>query len=276
MINLLKADFFRVLKTKIVYISLIIAVVLPLFVDGVFALTEKATASMMEASLGPGEEATSLMMGETILGYTFSPLMSFSFVFAIFPVIVILNDFVNGTIRNKVIHGYNRHQIFAAHFIVCLVYSFILTALSAATNAICAAAFFGLTPVTAEMLPVYVLYYVIGFLGTLLTASIGCGLALSLLNAGGIILTVVSVLVLSYLGTIINLILVFQNVSHTEYFLSFFPTYFINQLSSVNIPLQSTEGLDPVLVVEAVAGILILSAAFYVLGTFVFNKRDFK
>ena len=32
MINLLKADFFRVFRTKIVYISLIIAIVLPLLI----------------------------------------------------------------------------------------------------------------------------------------------------------------------------------------------------------------------------------------------------
>ena len=276
MINLLKADFFRVLKTKIVYISLIIAVVLPFFVDGVFALTEKATMSMMEASLGPGEEAPSLMMGETILGYTFSPLMSFSFVFAIFPVIVILNDFVNGTIRNKVIHGYNRHQIFAAHFIISLIYSFVLTTLTATTNAICAATFLGLSPVDAEMIPIYFLYYVIGLLGTLLTASIGCGLALSLLNAGAIILTVVLTLFFSYLGSLLELLLRWQQVSHPEYYLCFLPTYFPSLISSVNMTMQTTQGIEPYMIIESIVGILILSGGFYALGTFVFNKRDFK
>ena len=271
--NLLKADFYRILRTKIVYISMIIAVGLPLFIAGILALTEAALVSGVNDPTAPSLGSS---MGDTLISYTFNPVFSFSFVFAIFPVIVIMMDFGNGTIRNKVIHGYTRHQIFAAHFIATLIYSFILTALSAATNAICAVAFFGVKPISAEMVPIYVLYYVIGFLGTLLTASIGCGLALSLLNAGAIILTVVSHLFLSYLGTILDMIFTWQKVPNTKYILSFLPTYFTSTLSGVNMAYQTTEGAELVLIIEAIAGILILSGAFYALGTFVFNKRDFK
>ena len=271
MLNLLKTDFFRVLRTKIVYISMIVAVALPLFIAGVLALTEAATISLdpEATSFGPA-------VGDTLITNTFSPILSFSFVFAIFPVIVIMMDFGNGTVRNKVIHGYTRHQIFAAHFIITLAYAFVLTTLYAATNAICAAAFFGLSPLDAEMVSIYILYYVIGFLGTLLTASIGCGLALSLLNAGAIILTVILTLFFSYLGNIIELILRWQQVSNPERILCFFPTYLPSLLSSVNMALQTTQGIEPYMIIEAVAGILILSGGFYALGTFVFNVRDFK
>ena len=272
MLNLLKADLFRVLKTKIVYISMIVAVALPLFIAGVLALTEAATVAMVE----PGAQPVSSGMGDTLIANTFSPIFSFSFVFAIFPVIVIMMDFGNGTIRNKVIHGYTRHQIFAAHFIVSLVYSFILTALSAVTNGVCAVAFFGVSPVTAEMIPIYILYYVIGFMTSILTAAIGCGLALSLLNAGAIILTVITHLFLSYLGTILNLVLSMNKVANAKYFLSVLPTYFTSILSSVNMTYQTTEGAELVLIVEAILGILVLAGGFYALGTFVFNKRDFK
>ena len=143
MLNLLKADFFRVLRTKIVYISMIVAVGLPLFIAGVLALTEASAASLMD----PEMAATPSYMGDTLIANTFSPIMSFSFVFAIFPVIVVIMDFGNGTVRNKVIHGYTRHQIFAAHFIISLIYSFVLTTLTATTNAICAATFLGLSPI---------------------------------------------------------------------------------------------------------------------------------
>ena len=111
MVNLLRADFFRVLRTKIVYISLIIAIVLPIFVEGVTALTEAAAKSVYPEYVSTGA-------GNQYLLGSFSPVMGFSFIFAVFPVIVIMMDFGNGTIRNKVIHGYTRHQIFAAHFIV--------------------------------------------------------------------------------------------------------------------------------------------------------------
>ena len=133
-----------------------------------------------------------------------------------------------------------------------------------------------MNPVSAEAAPVYVLYYLIGLLGSVLTASIGCGLALSLLNAGAIILTVISTLFFSYLGTLLDLLLRLQKVANPENYLCFLPTYFISNLSSVNMPLQTAQGIEPWMIVEAIVGILILSGAFYALGTFVFNKRDFK
>lgn len=70
--NLLKADLFRVLKTKIVYISLIIAVGLPLFVAGVMALSNAAVADLVP----PGEEVVTTSIGDTLLGYTFNPVFS--------------------------------------------------------------------------------------------------------------------------------------------------------------------------------------------------------
>ena len=269
--NLLKADLFRVLRTKIVYISMIVAVGLPLFISAILKLTDAAASSM-----DPSASEMASGMGDTLIANTFSPIFSFSYVFAVFPVIVVMMDFGNGTIRNKVIHGYTRHQIFAAHFIVSLVYALILSSLTALTYGVCALALFKVNPVSAEAAPVYVLYYVIGLLGSVLTASIGCGLALSLLNAGAIILTVAATLFLSYLGTLLDLLLRLQKVTNPENYLCFLPTYFISNLSSLNMPLQTTQGIEPWMVVEAILGILILSGAFYALGTFVFNKRDFK
>ena len=269
--NLLKADLFRVLRTKIVYISMIVAIGLPLFISAVLKLTDAAASSM-----DPTAASVSSGMGDTLIANTFSPIFSFSYIFAIFPVIVVMMDFGNGTIRNKVIHGYTRHQIFAAHFIISLVYAFILTSLTAATYTICSVAFFGVTKVASEMIPIYIMYYALGLLSALFTASVGCGLALSFLNAGAIILTVIATLFFSYLGTILSIVFNLAKVSNPEYILCFFPTYFTSMLSSINLAYQTTEFIEPGYIVEAIAGILILSGGFYALGTFVFNKRDFK
>ena len=121
MINLLKADFFRVLRTKIVYISLIVAVGLPLFIAGTFALSGVGAYTPEET------EMMKYTYGNMLMTAPFSSLLSFSFVFAIFPVIVIIMDFGNGTMRDKIIHGYTRHQIYAAHFIITFAYVFLLT-----------------------------------------------------------------------------------------------------------------------------------------------------
>ena len=268
MINLLKADFFRVLRTKIVYISLMIAVVLPLFIVLVTGLTALATHSLF-----PEEPMTGV--GDSIMGQTFSPIMSFSYIFAVFPVIVVMMDFGNGTLRNKVIHGYTRHQIFAAHFIVSLVHIIAITLIFTVTNVV-GALILGLSPIPSDLVPAYVLYYVIGFLLTLLIASLGCCMALSLGNAGAIVITIIGTLVLTYAGLILDLIFRLNEVTNMEHLLCFFPCYFTEMLSEYLLYPSVIPLIEPMYIVEAVAGILLLSGGFYALGTFIFSKRDFK
>ena len=271
MVNLFKADLFRVLRTKIVYISLIVAAGLPLFMTGVFALTDLAASSLTD----PSATTVTTAYGDTLLSNTFSPVMSFSFVFAIFPVIVIMMDFGNGTIRNKVIHGYTRHQIFAAHFLMTLLYAFVITAVYVVINTICAVFILKVSPIDSSMVPIYLIYYLVGFLGVVLIAAIGCGLALSLLNAGAIILTVVGVLFFNYMGTLLELVLHLNHVSNPEYVLCFFPSYFTTYMSTM-MAMQISTGVEVWMVLEAVTGIALISGGFYALGTFVFHERDFK
>ena len=268
MVNLLRADFFRVLRTKIVYISLIIAIILPIFVEGVAALTEAAARSLYP------DDYVSVGVGNTYLMGSFSPIMGFSFIFAVFPVIVIMMDFGNGTIRNKVIHGYTRHQIFAAHFIITLVYAAVITSLFVITNVL-GALILGIE-IPSSFVTTCIIYYAIGSLNILLIASIGCGLALSLGNAGAIVLTVFTVLFFNYFGTILGLILQFNEVSNAEYILCFFPSYFTEMLSTDVLYYPEPQKHDLILYIEAVLGMLIISGGFYALGTFVFAKKDFK
>ena len=258
--NLLKADLFRVIRTKIVYISLIVAVGLPLFMASVFLLTGAADLE--------GIEMAKLVYGNMLFTGTFSSILSFSYIFAIFPVIVIMMDFGNGTIRNKIIHGYTRHQIFAAHFIVSLLYVLVLTVLYAGTTTACS---FLILKVGEFDVASVVYYFIIGLVGALISASIGCSMALSFANAGSILLTVVGRLLFDNLYLIVALIFNsngMENNQVTQHVLSFFPCYVTGLLSSTII--------EPVMVIEALCGILILSGGFYALGTFVFNKKDFK
>lgn len=261
MLNLLKADLFRFLKTKIVYISLIVAVGLPLFMAGVYALTNVGVSSE-EA------EVFKIAYGNMLFTGTFSNLLSFSFVFAIFPVIVIMMDFGNGTIRNKIIHGYTRHQIFAAHFIITCVYVLILTALFTLTTDVCALLMFKVGEFDTASLA---FFFIIGFVSTLLSASIGCCLALSLANAGSIILTIVCKLLFDNIYLIAFLIFNANGAGESQvakHVLSFFPCYVTGLLGNAII--------EPVMFVEALVGVFIISGGFYALGTFIFNKRDFK
>lgn len=273
MINLLKADLFRVLRTKIVYISFIVAFVLPLFVVGVSALSDYAVASI------DPEYSSATELGTTLLFSSFSPLTSFAYIFAIFPVIVIMMDFGNGTTRNKIIHGYNRHQIFAAHFIVSLVYAFIITTIFVVTNSVSAVLMLKVGNVPSSLISTILLYYALGFLSVILIASVGCGLAMTFMNAGAIILTVVGILFFQNIGSIIELILQMNEVSNIEYYIAYLPTVVTESLSSAisSAILYNIETeLNITYIIEAIIGTLAISGGFYALGTFVFNKRDLK
>ena len=269
MINLLKADFFRVFRTKIVYISLMVAIVLPLFINGVNYLTYAAALAMDPELVETG-------LGDSILTSTFSPLMSFNYIFAVFPVIVIMMDFGNGTIRDKLIHGFTRHQIFAAHFIISLAYSVALTTLFATTNVICSVFMLGISEIPQNLVIYYVSYFLIGFLGVVMIASIGSGLALSLSNAGAIILTVVSVLFFNYFGNILDLILRWNGIENAQNILSLFPYYLTETVSGYLSYGAEPTTFELIHYIEAVLGVLIVSGGFYALGTFVFNKKDLK
>lgn len=272
MINLLKADLFRVLRTKIVYISLIIAVVLPLFIALVNGLTEMAVREL-EREVDPNVVFAN-GIGDSLLTTTFSPLMSFSYIFAVFPVIVIMMDFGNGTLRNKVIHGYTRHQIYAAHFIITLMHVTAMTLIFATTNVV-SALVLGISEVPTSLIPVYLIYYFVGLLGIVLVASLGCSLALAIGNAGAIVLTIFGVIALNNIGSIIGLILQLSEVNNADNFLCFFPSYYIDSLSNYMM-YKAEVSIDPLHVFGAVAGVLTIAGAFYALGTFVFNRRDFK
>lgn len=266
MINLLKADFFRVLRTKIVYISLIVAVGLPLFIAGTFALSGVGAYTPEEM------EMMKYTYGNMLMTAPFSSLLSFSFVFAIFPVIVIIMDFGNGTMRDKIIHGYTRHQIYAAHFIITFAYVFLLTLLYTLTTTGCALLMFKVSDIDASMVASYAYYYIIGFVNTLISASLGTCLALSLAGAGSIVLTVVGKLLLDNIYLLVALAFSTnggnQNNEVAKHVLSFFPCYVTGLVGQAII--------EPSMFVEALGGIFIISGALYALGTFVFSIRDFK
>ncbi len=268
MINLLKTDLFRVLRTKIVYISLIIAVILPAFIVLVNGLTGMAITSIEPAA------AANLKMGDSLITSTFSPLTSFSYIFAVFPVIVIMMDFANGTLRNKIIHGYTRHQIYASHFIVILIYVSVITILHALTNVI-GAFILGVSEVPSSIVSAYLIYYFVGFLGVIMVTSISSSLALSLNNAGAVVLTIICVLFFNYVGNILGLIFQLNHVDNVYNLLCFFPSYYIDSLSTY-MSGKTEPTLEGINIIGSVSGVLIVSGAFYALGTFTFNKKDFK
>lgn len=126
MTNLLKADFKRVLKDKLFMVVCIIATafafVTPLLYVLLFGSLE---GDMNEAlsMLGVAVDAKSMFFTAFALSD------NLGLVLPVLLSIILSKDFSQGTVRNKIISGYSRRQIFLSMFTVCFAVLFgVLTA----------------------------------------------------------------------------------------------------------------------------------------------------
>lgn len=261
MTRLLKSDFYRLLKSKLSIITMIIAVVLPLFA----ALMIYAISLLLE-SIDP--ESVGLLGGQVLIASCFSFTNNFGIILPIFAAIFIMLDITSGTVRNKTILGYRRYQIYASHFIVTLTYCLVGIGLYAGMTVAFSSLILGTIELTEAQLLSYVYYFILGFISFALVAAVATFFSLSTLNsAGAVILTLATCLVFGLVSSILS----FFDFSGNEvatHIVRFVPCY----LTSV----FSTGTIDAIMFIEALSGIIIFTAIFYILGNVIFSKRDLK
>lgn len=261
MSRLLKSDFYRLLKSKLSIITLIIAVVLPLF-----ATLMIYVIGLLLESIDP--ESAGLVGGQVLIASCFSFTNNFGIVLPIFAAIFIMLDISSGTVRNKTILGYRRYQIYASHYIVTLTYCLVGIALYAGMTVLWSTVILGMPELTDTQLLSYVYFFILGFISFALVAAIATFFSLSTLNsAGSVILTLATCLVFGLLSSI----LMFFDFSGNEvaiHILRFIPCYFTNAFSGNEI--------DGIMFIEALSGNLIFTALFYILGNVIFSRRDLK
>ena len=260
--NLLKADFYRILKNKLAFISLIIAAVFPIVLCATF-LGLKELFSF-------GDEETKEMLGlafnsHLVVSTTFSFTNNFGIAMPIFAAIIVLSDISSGTIRNKIILGYNRHKIFVSHFITCMVYCLVLMLVYASMTALWSVIFLGAENITQEHAMSLLYFYILGMLLYAVVSIIVTSLALlTFSTAGSIILTVA---ICMGIGLITSLLMMFD-YSKFEHIFNFIPAFVMGLFQIDEI------GLIPFL--ESLAGTVVFGVAFYALGAFGFSKKDLK
>lgn len=113
MSELIKADLKRVLKDKLLLVLAILAVVFALITPLTFALV----FSVIDVSDEP--LLSSLVSAKGLFFQSFSMTNNMGFIAPILLAIVLYKDFSYGTVRNKIISGKSRSQIFLSTFIVC-------------------------------------------------------------------------------------------------------------------------------------------------------------
>ena len=113
--TLLKADLKRMFTDKLFMIACIIGAGLSLMTPILYAA--------LSSLIGPEEMELvgDIFNSKSILTSSFAPLNNFGLILPIFLGIIINKDFSNGTIRNKIICGKPRYQIYLSIFISSII-----------------------------------------------------------------------------------------------------------------------------------------------------------
>ena len=156
MAKLLKVDLKRILKDKLLLVVAIIGVVL--------ALTTPLIYKFIYLFLGADDTGLlgSLLSIKTMFYSSFSLSNNIGFIIPVFLLIIMSKDFSYGTIRNKIISGSSRTNVFLSMFISCSIVIVLAMLAYAALNGLLTVALFSneLASITKEG----VLYFVLSIL----------------------------------------------------------------------------------------------------------------
>lgn len=114
MLNILKAELNKFLKSKIFIALIILLFAFPLLTASMYQVVKN---TLLGGIIGSNEGD---LARETFLA-SFSPMNNFGLLLLILLLIVIVGDFTNNTIRNKVIAGYKRSKIYGASALFTLI-----------------------------------------------------------------------------------------------------------------------------------------------------------
>lgn len=123
MLKLLASDLKRIFKDKVFIVSTILgaffAIITPLIFFVIFKVIDRFAAGGFDyASLGFG------FSGKEMFFNFFAPGNNFGIILPVLIIVIILKDFSYGTIRNKIICGYSRTQIYFSYLISTFIMIF--------------------------------------------------------------------------------------------------------------------------------------------------------
>lgn len=254
--SILKADLKKFLKSKIPLVLIIVAVALPLFNSLVTSLIFKLTSNET------GVDMSDFVNNPFTYASSFSPINNVGILLLIFVVIVGAGDFTQSTIRNKIIAGHTKNNIYLSSLIlnltIMLVTMFVYSTLSYLFNGI----FLGFK---AGELEIILKFAVIGFSGLIvLYAILTLFLYLFKNIAGSLLLT---------LGVLIGLIainglltMIPASIIDFSFFQHVVPLIRINVFLTIDVSLWW---------LALIVNIAYLGL-FVFLGLLVSNKTDYK
>lgn len=128
--NLLKADFYKLIRTKMGYILIIVCAALSLISIGTYGFLKFVTYTFSAEDAEARLAIDALLNGRSIMFSSFSLSSNVGILIPIFVGIFTLTDIRHGTIRNKILYGENRTKIYLSHLIVSSTLSLVAIIIS--------------------------------------------------------------------------------------------------------------------------------------------------
>ena len=273
--GLLKADFRRVMKDKLLIVMGILAVVFALITPLLYALIISGMGADEDLEVfGVAFTAKSMFFNSFSLGN------NFGLILPVLLAIVLCKDFSFGTVRNKIIAGKSRSEIFMSLFITCSVVIVAVMVMHAFITLGISLCFFDyrLTPFTASDFWYFLESFVLEILMLLFVSAMLSWLCASRKNVGlAIVLYVAITFALIMIGSIIQVaITLMEALEGDESIISVL--HFISRINVLNSTAYIGTGIKYsledrlYLVIPAVVGI----SGFLGLGLLKFKKKDLK
>ena len=258
MVQLIKADLFKALKSKLSLINLIIAVSMPLFMVLLYYFFGK----LLGDDFGIAFNARSLIYS------CFSISNNIGLAVPVFSAILVSLDLNNGSLRNKVIAGKKRTDIYLSHLIVSIIYNVTFMLLYFVVTTLFSLIFLDYgVKFAGEEVKSFFYMALTGLLTFAFLATITTFFALSMNSiAPAIIFTLVTNVLLMSIGAGISFVL--DPEKFYRFFIYAFPT-FTNTVSSMM-------SLDSEAFFVGISSYALFGGANIVLGLLVFNKKDLK
>lgn len=257
MTNLLRANLFRLRKDILFYVCIGLTVL--------SALSNGFMGVIMEQSSLDMESLGIIYTGKSMLIQALSPTNNMGWLIPIFLIFIMVRDYNYGTIRNKIIFGYGRTNIYLASYLTAMIYGLGIMLLNMLISVSMGSLMYGYgEEFNLKALTGLILMIALGLLiySVFLTIAHVC---LQLLHTYGFILYMV--ILFSILG-----LTLFNNLGTDNLVLKLLSDCNpINQISSLSLP-----SLERDTIVIIVISNIVLLLGLNTIGISYFNKTDLK
>lgn len=274
MSKLLKADIYRMVKSRLTLVALILVLAFPVLMVLLYLGIEALAG--IEAEMG---EAVSMFTANSLIGSVYSMTNNVGLVIPAFAGILVCSDYTNGTLRNKVIAGNRRTQIYFSHLLVSILFCVVMITIYAAMTTGLALLFFDFTKDESVNFGREVVYFVVnGTMSFVFVSTLTTFLAMVFRNiAPTIIFTIVFTIALMALTSVVSL-LDYESYKYVVYFIpTFISNYFnLSSFSLISLLGTTAEGSRELMFAEGILSYVFFGALNTAAGLVIFNKRDIK